>query len=207
MTTNRTHLVRRGLWLNYFSIGYNVVEAVVSIGAGVVSGSVALFGFGIDSAIEVTSSGAAQWRLRADRDEITRHRIEARSLRIIGIAFLVLAAYITADSALTLWKREAPEKSFVGLAILILSVAIMPVLARAKHRVASEMQSSALKADAFQTSLCAWLSAMALVGVGLNALLGWWWADPLAALAMVPIIVKEGLSAVNGEADCADCAA
>ena len=206
MTTDRTALVRRGLWLNYASLGYNALEAVVSLAAGLVAGSVALVGFGIDSAIEVTSAGAAQWRLRSDHDPERRERVERRTHQVIGAAFVALAAYVAIDSALALWNREAPDKSTVGVAILVLSVIIMPVLARAKRRVAHAMGSRALAADAMQTSLCAWLSVIALAGVGLNTMLGWWWADPAAALAMVPIIAREGVEGIRGESTCADCA-
>jgi len=202
--TSRPALVRRGLALNYLTIGYNVLEAVVAIGAGLVSGSVALFGFGLDSVIEVTASGAAQWRLRADLDTSRRERVERTTLRIIGWSFLALAAYVILDSAHALWRRDAPERSLVGLTLLALSAIVMPVLARAKRRVARAMTSRALEADAMQTSLCAYLSVIALAGVALNTALGWWWADPVAALLMVPIIAKEGVEGVRGEAHCED---
>jgi divalent metal cation (Fe/Co/Zn/Cd) transporter len=198
----RPALVRRGLWLNYVTITYNTVEAIVSLAAGLVAGSVALVGFGVDSGIEVAASVAAQWRLRADIDPVRRERVERVTHRVIGASFLVLAAYVAVDSVTTLWEREAPEASPVGLVILVLSVLVMPVLARAKRRVARALQSRALEADAAQTSLCAYLSVIALAGVGLNAAFGWWWADPVAALAMVPIIGKEGVEGLRGEAGC-----
>jgi divalent metal cation (Fe/Co/Zn/Cd) transporter len=201
---SRPALVRRGLALNWLTIAYNVVEAVVAIGAGVVSGSVALLGFGLDSVIEVTASGAAQWRLRADLDPAHRARAERVTLRIIGWSFLALATYVVIDSAATLLRHEPPERSVVGLVLLTLSAVVMPVLARAKRRVAREMSSRALDAEATQTSLCAYLSVIALAGVALNAWFGWWWADPVAALAMVPIIAKEGVEGARGEAHCAD---
>jgi divalent metal cation (Fe/Co/Zn/Cd) transporter len=201
---SRAALVQRGLVLNWATIGYNVVEAVVAIGAGIVSGSVALLGFGLDSVIEVTASGAAQWRLRADFDARRRERVERTTLRIIGWSFLVLAAYVAYDSADALLGREPPERSVVGLVLLALSAVVMPVLARAKRSVARAMTSRALEADATQTSLCAYLSVIALVGVALNAALGWWWADPVAALAMVPIIAKEGVEGARGEPHCGD---
>ena len=200
----RSALVRRGLLLNYLTITYNVVEAVVALSAGIVSGSVALVGFGLDSVIEVTASGAAQWRLRADVDPKRRERVEHATLRIIGWSFLALAAYVVLDSANALVRREAPERSVVGLVLLALSAIVMPILARAKRQVARAMTSRALEADATQTSLCAYLSIIALAGVALNAALGWWWADPVAALAMVPIIAKEGIEGARGEAHCAD---
>ena len=200
----RLALVRRGLWLNYLTIGYNTIEAVVSLGAGLIAGSVALIGFGVDSAIEVTASVAAQWRLRSDRDSIRRERVERLSRQVIGGSFLALSAYVTVDSVLTLWQREAPDPSVVGLGILVLSAFVMPVLARAKRRVALALGSRALEADAMQTSICAYLSVIALAGVALNTFAGLWWADPVAALVMVPIIAKEGLEglAAKGNGPC-----
>ena len=198
----RVALVRRGLWLNYLTIGYNTIEAVVSLVAGVVAGSVALTGFGVDSAIEVTASVAAQLRLRSDHDSVRRERVEWLTRRVIGGSFLALSAYVAVDSVVTLWRREAPDPSVVGLGILGLSAFVMPVLARAKRRVAVALESRALEADAMQTSICAYLSVIALAGVAFNTLFAWWWADPVAALAMVPIIAKEGLEGVRGETDC-----
>ena len=200
----RAALVRRGLRLNYLGIGYNVLEAIVAVGAGLVAGSVALVGFGFDSVIEVTASGAAQWRLRSDLDPHRRERVERHTARIIGWSFLALALYVAVDSVNALVHRDAPERSVTGLVLLALSAAVMPVLARAKRRVARALASGALEADAMQTSLCAYLSIIALAGVGLNAVAGWWWADPVAALAMVPIILKEGLEGVRRETLCAD---
>ena len=197
MLPSRAALVRRGLLLNWLTIGYNVLEAVVSLAAGVLAGSVALVGFGVDSVIEVTASGAAQWRLRADLDERRRASVERGTRRMIGGSFLALAAYVAYESATALWSREQPERSIVGLIILALSVVVMPALARAKRRVARAMASGALASEATQTSLCAYLSAIALTGVALNALAGWWWADPVAALAMVPVIAREGLEGVR----------
>ena len=205
LVASRRALVRRGLWLNYATIGYNSLEAVVAIVAGWLSGSVALLSFGFDSVIEVTASGAAQWRLRADLDRGSRQRVERLTGVIIGWSFLALAAYVAADGIRTLWTEERPGRSTLGVAILILSVIVMPILARAKRRVAIGMGSRALEADATQTSLCAYLSAIALGGVALNAWLGWWWADPVAALAMVPIIAKEGVEGVRGAHRCSEC--
>jgi divalent metal cation (Fe/Co/Zn/Cd) transporter len=201
---SRPALVRRGIRLNYLTIGYNAVEAAVSIAAGIGSGSVALMSFGVDSGIEVTSSLAAHWRLRSDLDAERRKRVEQLSHRIIGASFLALAAYVIVESVSTLWQRNAPDASAIGLSILLLSVIVMPLIARASRKVARALGSRALEADAAQTSLCAYLSAIALAGVGLNAAFGWWWADPLAALGMVPIIAKEGLEGVRGEDACCD---
>ena len=202
---NRETLVRRGLWLNYATIAYNSLEAVLSLVAGFLAGSVALVGFGIDSVIEVTASSVAQWRLRADVDHVRRERVERVTLRVIGWSFIALAAYVAIDSVTSLWYRDRPERSVLGTVILALSVVIMPTLARAKRRVARALRSSALEAEATQTSLCAYLSAIALAGVALNAMAGWWWCDPVAAIMMVPIIAKEGVEGIRGEARCDGC--
>ena len=202
--TVRAAVIRRGMLLNYATIGYNTLEAIASLIAGLLAGSVALVGFGVDSVIEVTASGAAQWRLRSDVDPVRRVRVERTSLRIIGACFVGLAAYVTVDAGKALWFREQPERTLVGVVILALSVLVMPALALAKREVAEKMQSRAMRAEAKQTSLCAYLSVIALTGVAMNAGFGWWWADPVAALGMVPIIVSEGIVGLRAEAD-ADC--
>src|SRR4051812_39640726 len=167
MTGTRALLVQRGLRLNYLTIGYNSLEAVVALAAGIVAGSVALVGFGIDSVIEVSASLAAQWRLRSDVDPHRRERVENITMRIIGGTVLALAVYIAYDSLHTLLRREAPSGSLAGVVLLVLSVVVMPLLARAKRQVAAGLGSGALTADAMQTSLCAYLSVIALVGVAL----------------------------------------
>ena len=204
MTRARSALVQRGLWLNYLTIGYNSVEAAVSLIAGVLSGSAALVGFGVDSVIEVTASGAAQWRLRADMDEARRESVERTTARIIGWCFIALATYVVYDGGRSMLLRDRPERSIVGIAILALSVVVMPLLSRAKRRVARAMQSRALEADATQTTLCAYLSGIGLIGLALNASLGWWWADPIAALMMAPIIALEGIKCLRREVTCDD---
>lgn len=195
-----SRLVLRGRRLSYLGLAYNAAEAVVSLWAGVLAGSVALVSFGIDSLIEVSSSGAALWRLQVERDESRRERVERITHRIIGWCFLALAAYVTVDAVRALWHRERPGPSVVGIVILAASVVIMPVLARAKRRVAEGIGSRALTADANQTSMCAYLSAIALAGVALNAVAGWWWADPVAALCMTPIILAEALEGIRAKA-------
>ena len=202
---DRGALVRRGLRLNYLTLGYNALEAAAALAAGVAAGSVSLVGFGVDSVIEVTASVAAQWRLRTDADPARRVRAERRTHHVVGASFLALAAWVAYEAADALWAREVPERSVVGVLILALSVAVMPLLARAKRRVARALDSRALAAEATQTALCAYLSAIALGGVALNTLLGWWWADPVAALAMTPIIAKEGLEGLRGRPACDDC--
>jgi len=194
---DRAALVRRGIWLSYATIAYNSFEAIGSLIAGFLAGSVALVGFGVDSVIEVMASLAAQWRLRSDLDLRRREGVEIWSRRIVAICFLALAFYVFADAASTLWQREAPDRSLLGIVVLALSVIVMPVLARSKKRVARAMRSGALEAEAAQTSLCAYLSVIGLGGVALNALFGWWWADPGAALIMVPIIAAEGWEGVR----------
>ena len=194
---DRAALVRRGIWLSYATIGYNSLEAIGSLIAGLLAGSVALVGFGVDSVIEVMASIAAQWRLRSDLDPVRREGVELWTRRIVAVCFLALAVYVLADAASTLWKREAPDRSLFGIVVLALSVIVMPVLARSKKRVARAMRSGALEAEAAQTSLCAYLSVVGLAGVALNALFGWWWADPVAALIMVPIIAAEGWEGVR----------
>ena len=201
----REALILRGIRLSYVTIAYNSLEAIVSLVSGVMAGSVALVGFGVDSAIEVTASGAAQWRLRSDSNETRRGQAELTTLRIVGACFIALAAYVIADSAKTLWLREAPNRSASGIAVLTMSIIVMPLLARSKRRVADKLGSGALRAEAKQTSLCAYLSVIALCGVLLNSVLGWWWADPVAALAMTPIIFREGLEGVRGDKCVDDC--
>ena len=201
----RTAVVRRGTLLAWATIGYNCLEAVLAIGSGLLAGSVALIGFGLDSVLEVASSLAGIARLRADATLSRRAAVEQRALRIIGVCFLTLAAYVLWDAVGALFRQQPPAESLLGIAIAGGSLIVMPLLARAKRRVAAQLESRALTAEAKQTELCTYLSAILLVGLGLNALLGWWWADPVAGLAMVPIIGWEGLEAVRGRTVCADC--
>jgi len=204
VTTPRATLVRRGRWLEYFTIGYNSLEGLVAVVAGLIAGSIALVGFGFDSLIEVTSGAVLLWRLHSDVDEVRRERVEAIALRIVGACFVVLAIWVSYDSIKSLMRREAPDESFVGIVLAAVSLVVMPLLVRAKRRVARAINSGALMADSKQTELCTYLSAILLGGLLLNALLGWWWADPVAALIMVPIIVKEGIEALRGETCCDD---
>lgn len=201
-TGDRASLVRRGRRLEYFTIGYNSLEGLIAVAAGFVAGSIALVGFGFDSLIEVTSGTVLLWRLHADANEERRERVEAISLRIVGACFVVLAIYVSYDSIKSLIRREAPEESLVGIVLAAVSLVIMPLLVRAKRRVARSINSNALMADSKQTELCTYLSAILLGGLLLNALFDWWWADPVAALIMVPIIIKEGVDALRGETCC-----
>lgn len=194
-------LVRRGQRLEHLTLAWNLIEAAVAIGAGVTAGSVSLVGFGVDSLIECSSAGVLLWQLR---DARTAARRERTALRLVGVCFLLLAAYVAVDAGKALIARERPEVSAVGIALAALSLAVMPLLARAKRLVAGGLKSAALHADARQTDLCAYLSAILLAGLALNAALDWWWADPVAALLMVPIIAREGIEALRGNA-CPDC--
>ncbi len=202
IVARRASLVARGLRLNYVTLFYNALEGIVALVAGMMAGSVALVGFGFDSLIEVTAGGAAQWRLRADVTAQRRERVEQVSLRVIGMSFLLLAVFVAYDSVSSLWRNERPDESPVGIALAAVSLVVMPLLARAKRRVATALGSGALTAEAQQTTLCAYLSAILLGGLILNAFLGWWWADPVAALVMVPIIAHEGIEGVQGKSRC-----
>jgi divalent metal cation (Fe/Co/Zn/Cd) transporter len=206
-TTERHSVVRRGQRLTWATLLYNSLEGVLSIGAGVVAGSVALVGFGIDSVIELIASGAGLWRLRADINPFTRARSERQTVRLIGLCFLALAVYVTYDAGHILLARHAPAESVLGIVIAAGSLIVMPVLARAKRRVAFKLASGALAAEAKQTQLCAYLSAILLAGLACNAVVGWWWADPAAALAMAPLIAWEGVQALRGRTVCCDDAA
>jgi divalent metal cation (Fe/Co/Zn/Cd) transporter len=203
-TIVRTHQIRRGIHLEYLTIAWNVFEGIVAVASGAAAGSIALIAFGIDSFIETSSGGVLLWRLRAERSGQDAQQVERRALKMVGISFMLLAAYIAFESIKTLVQRETPERSIVGIVIAILSLIVMPWLARQKRKAAGSLKSSALKADSRQTSLCAYLSAITLGGLLLNALFGWWWADPIAGLAMIPIVLKEGSEAFRGEA-CSDC--
>lgn len=200
----RETLVRRGQWLSWLTLGYNSLEGIIAIGAGVLAGSIALVGFGFDSVIEVTASVAALWRLNADVDPVERERAERLTLKIVGILFLALGMYVTWDAANALLKREGPDGSKVGIVLAAASLVVMPLLARAKRKVAVRLGSRALRSEAQQTQLCTYLSAILLGGLTLNAVFGWWWADPAAALIMVPIIGKEGVEALSGRDTCND---
>ena len=198
--SREAHL-RRGRFLEYLTLAWNSVEAVVALGSGVFAGSTALVGFGVDSLIESSSGAILLWRLTEKDGGEGR---EGVALRLVGVSFLALAAWVGWDALGSLWNREAPDSSLVGIVLAAVSLILMPVLARAKRRVARALGSRAMEADSRQTDLCAYLSAILLLGLGLHAALGWWWADPVAGLAMVPIIGREGVGALRGET-CSDC--
>ncbi len=194
----RALLARRIRLLVAATITYNIIEAVVAIGAGAAASSTALIGFGLDSVIEVASAAAVAWQF-AGRDPEAR---EKTALRIIAISFFALAAYVTVESVRTLLGDGEAEHSTVGLALAALSLAIMPVLSHAQRRTGRELNSRSAVADSKQTLLCTYLSAVLLVGLGLNSLFGWTWADPVAALIIAAVAVKEGREAWRGDACC-----
>jgi cation diffusion facilitator family transporter len=198
----RPNIIRRGLRLEYFTLAWNSLEALVAIVSGLFAGSIALVGFGFDSVIECASGAALIWRLRSDHDHANRERHERLAVRLVGASFLLLAIYIAYEAVHTLIRHEAPEKSLPGILLAIASLIVMPLLARAKRRVASALNSGAMQADSRQTDLCAYLSAILLGGLIVNALFGWWWADPVAGLIMIPIIVREGIEGLRGETCC-----
>ncbi len=195
----RLRLLHRGRQLEVFTVAWNSAEGVVSIVFALLAGSVALIGFGIDSLIETSSGLVLLWRLQTRRDMESAERAEAVALRLVGLSFMALAAYIAFESMAALVRQEPPGASIGGIVIAILSLIIMPILARAKRRVAAAIESRALHADSIQTDICMILSAILLVGLGFNAALGWWWADPVAGLVMVPLIAREGIRALRGE--------
>ena len=194
---DRSRLLKQALIVQWFLVGYNVLEGIIAIGAGIVAGSIALVGFGLDSFIEVTAAGMLVWRLshRGSLDEETAK--ERRALRVVGVTFFLLAAYLLIEAGRTLVLHHAPEASTVGIILSIVSVVVMPVVAFRQRTLARRLDSRALAADAVETFVCTYLSFTLLLGLGFNALLGWWWADPVAALAMLPLIMKEGWEAVS----------
>ncbi len=192
----RANDARHGRRLEYFTLFWNCTEAVVAVGAGLIAGSTALVGFGVDSMIESLSGGVLLWRLRAHVADEAR---EQTGLKLVGVSFLILAGYVLFEASESLLRREAPQVSVVGIMLAVTSLLVMPWLARQKRQVALRLDSRALTADSRQTDICAYLSAILLAGLLLNAVLGWWWADPVAALAMGPIIVREAVETLRGE--------
>jgi divalent metal cation (Fe/Co/Zn/Cd) transporter len=187
--------MRRGQRLEYFTIGWNAIEGIAAVVAGAFAGSVALVGFGLDSMIEIISGAALLWRLSRD----DRENAERIALRIVGLCFIALAAYITVESLQSLISRKAAEHSSFGVVVAVAALVIMPLLGRAKRKVARQLSSTALHSDARQADFCLYLSAILLGGLVLNLSLGWWWADPVAAMVMTPLIAKEGIAALHGK--------
>ena len=201
-SARREELHRRGVRLEAFTITWNVVEAVVAVGAGLLAGSVALVGLRVDTGVEVISAVALLWRLLKGGPKATAEETgaaEKRALYLVAATFFLLSAYIAYESVGALLSREGPDGSTVGLVLAAISLLVMPILAYLKGRTGREMGSEALVADSKETWVCSYLSLALLLGVGLYAAFGWWWADPVAALAMLPVILWQGFETL-GEA-------
>lgn len=204
----RLPLLSRAIGLETLTVGWNVVEAGVAVTAGYLAGSIALVGFGLDSVIESLSGVVLLWRLGWERralrggaavDPEVLEAKEKWAIKLVGWTFFILAAYVCIESIRKLWLGERPETSLPGLILLCLSALVMPGLAWAKFRTAKALESKALRGDAKETLLCSFLSVIALAGLAGNAAFGWWWADPAAALALVPWLIKEGREMIRGE--------
>jgi hypothetical protein len=197
----RPTLLRRGLLFEYLTVGWNIVEGIIALAAGFVAGSPTLMGFGVDSFAESGSGAVLIWRLRSELggpfDEEAVERQERRALRLVGIAFLLLAAYVAFEAVRSLVAQRRPEASPVGIALTAISIIVMLWLARAKRQTGEALDSRALIADSQQTYACWYLSVAALAGLVLNAVLGLWWADPAAALVIAAFLVKEGIEALR----------
>jgi divalent metal cation (Fe/Co/Zn/Cd) transporter len=202
LALTRHAIAQRGRRLEYFTIAWNSLEGIVAIAAGLIAGSISLIGFGVDSFIEVTSGAALLWRMSVDAEERKRERAEQMTLRIVGACFLALAAYVGYEALGNLIEKRVPEHSLPGIMLACVSLIVMPLLSRAKRRVAANLNSAAMVADAKQTEFCTYLSAILLGGLLLNAISDLWWADPVAALIMVPIIAKEGVDGLRGNTCC-----
>ena len=201
---DRAATANRGRRLEYFTIAWNTLEGLIAIVAGAIAGSISLVGFGLDSFVEVTSGSILLWRMSVDADVRQRERNEQRALSVIGVCFLLLAIFIAYESIADLVSKRAPERSVAGIVLACVSVVVMPILSKAKKKVGRALGSAAMHADAKQTEFCTYLLAILLAGLLLNALFGLWWADPVAALTMAPIIVKEGIEGLQGKT-CEDC--
>jgi divalent metal cation (Fe/Co/Zn/Cd) transporter len=196
----RVPALHRGLQLEWLTIGWCALEAGGSLFAGVRARSVALVGFGADSVIEMLAALVVLRRLRAEVRRASQREIERQehqALRLVGLSFLLIGAYVAYDAARTLWEHHAPERSVIGVVIAACALIVMPALAVWKLRIGHALESGALVADAKETFACAWLSGTLLVGIGFNLILGWWWADPVAALVMVPLLIREGREALG----------
>ncbi len=199
-TLERAALVRRGTWLAWFTIAWNSIEGVVAIVSGIAAGSIALIGFGVDSYVEVFAGAVIVWRLARDHRGAEISAVaERRAVRLIAVTFLVLAAGVGIESVRKLIVGAEPDESMFGIALAVVSLIVMPLLARAKRRVGEQLGSRAVTADATETTLCVWLSAILLVGLGANALFGWWWADPLAGLGIVYVAAREGIEHLRSD--------
>lgn len=203
MTSARSALLSRGLRLEYLTVGWNVAEGLIAVGAGLAAGSIALVGFGVDSFVETISGSVLIWRLRAEAvggaDEERIEHVERRASRLVAVSFLILAAYVAFEAVRTLASQDRPDASPIGIALTILSLGVMLWLAQAKRDTGEALGSRALIADSHQTFACWYLSATTLAGLALNAVFGLWWADPIAALVIAVFLVREAREAWEGE--------
>jgi divalent metal cation (Fe/Co/Zn/Cd) transporter len=203
----RRDWTRIGLWLVAATMVYNLLEAGIALWAGVRADSIALVGFGLDSVIELSAAAVLLWRLTIEARGADRQTVERTEHRVhvfVGVTFILLALYVTGQAGWTLWTQDAPDESVIGIALAATSLVIMPLVAWGKLRAAREIGSAALRAEAKETLACSYLSFTLLLGLVANATAGWWWADPLAALLMVPWLVKEGREGLSGEECCDD---
>jgi divalent metal cation (Fe/Co/Zn/Cd) transporter len=199
-SSERVRLVRRAKQLAWLGVGWHGVEAAIAIGAGLVAGSIALIGFGADSLIESFAGFILLWRFAASR--VTSEDAERRAQKLIAISFYVIAAYVGFEAVRSLLTGDRPEASWVGIGLAAITLVTMPPLAIAKGRIGEKLGSSATKSEGQQNMLCAYLSAALLVGLGANALFGLWWADPLTALVIAGVAVKEGRESWRGDSCC-----
>jgi divalent metal cation (Fe/Co/Zn/Cd) transporter len=190
---------QKGLMAEYFTVGWNVIEGLIAITAGVIAGSIALVGFGLDSYIEVASGSVLIWRLRKHgfSDQEEEEAAEKKAILFVGITFFLLSIYVVYESGRKLLFQEPVGESLVGIILAVVSLIVMPMLALYKKKIAVEINSRALRADALETLACSYLSLTLVVGLGANAIFGWWWADPIAALAMVYFLIREGMEAIQ----------
>ena len=198
--------LRRARFLVGVTMAYNALEGVIALTSGIRADSVALVGFGLDSYLELAAAGVLFWRLRVEEhgaNPVQLATAERRVQRFVGLTFLVLAAYVTGQALWVLWRATAPSESPVGIALAVVSLVVMPLVSWGKLRAAQEVGSAALRAEAKETLACSYLSFALLLGLAANAISGWWWADPVAALLMVPWLVKEGMEGIANE-ECAD---
>lgn len=201
--TEHARLVSRARLLALLGIAWHAVEATIAVFAGLAAGSIALVGFGADSLVESMAGFILLWRFADQR--ISSESAELRAQRLIGVTFFVIAVYVGFEAIRTLLAADHPEASWVGIGLAAVTLATMPALASAKARVGDRLNSSATKSEGRQNMLCAYLSAALLVGLGANALLDWWWADPVTALAIVGVAIHEGREAWRGDACCDAC--
>ena len=199
---NRARLVRRAQLLAWGGIGWHFVEFAIAVGAGIAAGSIALIGFGADSLIEVFSGGVIAWLFSGRQ---LGSESERRAQRLIAISFFVLAAYVSIEAVRTLLGTDHPNPSWLGIGLALFTAPTMPLLARAKRRVGDRLGSVATAKEGQQNLLCAYLSVALLIGLGANALVGWWWADPVAALVIAAVAAREGRESWRGEGCCEHC--